>query len=318
MSRIPTNPRDAAAYWVARMDAGDMDPCEEARWQAWLDEDEGHRGEMLRSHAMWLSLSKPAEADTAPESIPSPAFWQRRAVLAGGLAAGAATVFGTYTLLDRRATYSTRLGEVRRVPLTDGSAMTMNSDTDISIHMGKRQREVSLSRGEAWFEVAKDANRPFVVSAGRMTARAVGTAFSVRRFENAVEIMVTQGIVETWSEDRREHSIRLTAGQRVMASDKAILHYAPSQSVQVERALAWRSGEINLAGSSLAQAAEEFNRYNSRQLLVADPELAAEQIAGVFRMDDPVGFAHAIKASLDLQVDLKDPTMIRLDRRAKP
>ncbi|MBB3953797.1 FecR family protein [Novosphingobium sediminicola] len=318
MSMAFENSDDAVAYWVARIDAGDLTPEETARWQMWLDEDPSHRGKLLRTQAIWMSLSQTedqaAPEDEAPVRAP---LWQRRSFLGGAAAAGLAAVGGAYFLLDRDQTFSTRKGEVRRVPLIDGSAMTMNSDTGVSVRMERNRRMVSLARGEAWFEVAKDPARPFVVNAGNMVTRAVGTAFSVRRHENAVEVMVTEGVVETWSPDRADQRLRLKAGQRVVATDSAIIHYRPSQSEQVERALAWRTGEIDLAGNTLADAAEEFNRYNTRQLLIADPEISGEQIAGVFRMNDPMGFAEAVKASLDLKVDISDPTVIRLERKTR-
>ncbi|MFX8562013.1 FecR domain-containing protein, partial [Acinetobacter baumannii] len=81
---------------------------------------------------------------------------------------------------ERGTAYATKVGEIRRVPLVDGSVMTINSGTELQVRIAKRAREVELAQGEACFEVAKDAHRPFVVAAGKVRAKAIGTAFSVR------------------------------------------------------------------------------------------------------------------------------------------
>jgi len=154
------NADDAVAYWVARIDAGNLTPEETGQWQAWLDQDPSHRGQLLRAQAIWISLSEAGKQDAVEEveTVAKP-VWQRRAFLGGAAAAGIAAIIGTHFLMDREQSFSTRKGEVRRVPLIDGSAITMNSDTGVSVRMERNRRMVSLARGEAWFEVAKDPAR---------------------------------------------------------------------------------------------------------------------------------------------------------------
>src|SRR5262249_36488345 len=155
------------------------------------------QGLLLRAHADWLAVDEALAPATAPKlgakdalaTLTSP-LWRRRKVLAGVATAVAAGGVGKAPLFDS-GVYKTKVGEIRRVPLSDGSAVTVNSSTDLKVRMEKRSRQIELERGEAWFEVAKDAKRPFVVIAGRVKARAIGTAFSVRRREAGVEVMVT-------------------------------------------------------------------------------------------------------------------------------
>jgi transmembrane sensor len=318
MNIPPDRLDDMAAHWVARMDSGAWTTEDESALQAWLAQDPARQGLLLRTHAQWLSVdaalapAKGASFDGALAFVASP-LWRRRKALAGMAAAVVAGFVGKSSLRPGVA-YKTKLGEIRRVPLSDGSAVMINSSTDLQVRMEKQSRQVVLERGEAWFEVAKEANRPFVVVAGRVRAQAVGTAFSVRRREEGVEVMVTEGIVETWSDEDAAPRIRLTAGQRALMNETAAIHFEPTSASSVDRALAWRNGRIDLNGMTLADAADEFNRYNERQIIIASPDIAAEQLDGLFSINDPEGFAMAVKSSLNASVNTDDPKFIRIER----
>jgi transmembrane sensor len=118
--------------------------------------------------------------------------------------------------------------------------------------------------------------------------------------------------VESWSEGDESLRLRLVAGERALLSDSAVVHHESDRASAVDRSLAWRSGMIDLNGTSLSEAADEFNRYNQRQIIIADPAVADEQFDGLFRINDPQGFAQAVKASLNVGVDESDSRVIRL------
>jgi transmembrane sensor len=295
----------AAAAWVARMDSGEWSRADETALRGWLAADPDRHGTLLRTHATWLAADralKGEEACTEPAAPPS--GWHRRGALAAVAAALVAGFVGSLTRLrGRTATnYATQLGEIRRVPLADGSVMTMNSGSELAVRMEGQARSVALAQGEAWFEVAKDAQRPFVVAARRVKAQAIGTAFSVRLRDEAVEILVNEGVVEAWSDTATSRRVRLQAGQRALVGDDAAIRFEPEEASSVDRALAWRSGMIDLDGKTLQQAADEFNRYNRRKIILASPKLGAEQIDGVFRVNDPEGFAIAVGDILGAEI----------------
>jgi len=307
--------RDEAARFVARMDAEDWTEADESELQAWLAEDPLRQGLLLQVQAQWLALTPEVEASAVhveEEEEPAQSGWGRRGVLAG-LAASAALAFVGLRWSQSPAAYTTKLGEIRRLPLPDGSVMTMNSGSELTVSMATKLREVQLAQGEAWFEVAKDAQRPFVVAAGNVRVRAVGTAFSVRRRETGVEILVTEGIVETWADGDQSLRMKLEAGDRAMLSAHAVIDYETGISSSVDRALAWRGGMIDLNGRTLYDAADEFNRYNQRQIIIADPRVAREEFDGLFRVNDPEGFAEAVKASLGVSLDTSNPNLIRIE-----
>jgi transmembrane sensor len=189
------------------------------------------------------------------------------------------------------------------VPLNDGSVVMINSGSELAVRMGQSEREVQLTQGEAWFAVAKDPSRPFIVKAGEVQARAVGTAFSVRRRSDGVEVGVTEGVVEAQAQHGQDAPVRLVAGERVLITATSVVYLQSGSAASLDNALAWRNGLINLSGVTLAEAATEFNRYNKVQICVRDPHIASEQMAGIFRVDDPHGFINAVRATMKIHVD---------------
>jgi transmembrane sensor len=156
-------------------------------------------------------------------------------------------------------------------------------------------------RGEAWFEVAKDPRRPFIVQAGAVRVQAVGTAFSVRRLDGGVQVMVTEGVVETWMVGDDRPRARVVSGAVLLVAASA-----PRQPVaaadEIEHRLSWRSGQISLSGETLEDAALEFNRYNHRQIVIDDPQLARQRFVGLFRTNEPESFAAAVAATVGARV----------------
>lgn len=292
-----------AAAWVARMDAGDWGEHDEAELQVWLAGDPLRAGALLQCQSAWISLDRrPAKTGRAAG---------RAWFAAGGLVAACLAAVGVYFLQAPDA-YQTQVGEIRRVPLADGSVAAVNTASRLEFKVVDGRREARLQRGEAWFQVAKDTAHPFVVEAGRVRVQAVGTAFSVRRGVNGAEVLVNEGVVEAWAAGAEGHRIKVAAGQKAFVSDDAAITKVAAGPSSIDRALAWRAGKIDLSDESLGAAVAEFNRYNRRQIVLTDPRLADERFDGVFRIDDPAGFSTAIAQALDLSVDTSDPQTIRL------
>jgi transmembrane sensor len=144
----------------------------------------------LQAEAAWLSLDKAHDGVAAIDH--GRQRFSRRTVL-GTASALAATLIGALFWRRSGTVYRTELGEIRHVPLADGSSATINSDSEVKVRLADNRREVRLASGEAWFRVMKDPMRPFVVEAGQVVVQAVGTAFSVRRRENGADVLVTEG-----------------------------------------------------------------------------------------------------------------------------
>jgi transmembrane sensor len=306
----------AAARWVWRRDQEGADPSLAAELESWLSADPRRRGAFLQAEAAWSLLADAAAADVHQDRLTLEPLRlpRRRVLLAGGGAALAASLGGLgFALLDAKG-YRTATGEVRRVPLKDGSVAAINTASALRVSLASDRRRIRLDHGEAWFQVAKDPKRPFVVEAGRVRVRAVGTAFSVRRRMDGADVLVTEGVVEAWADGAEAASVRLSAGDKAFVADNAAIRAAVAAPSEIDRRLAWREGRIDLAGETLGEAVAEFNRYNARKLIVSDADLARERLYGVFHTDDPQAFAEAVQSSLGASLVAKDD-QIFIDRR---
>ncbi|GAA0661356.1 transmembrane sensor [Sphingomonas insulae] len=302
---------DQAAAWVARMDVGEWSDSQEAELERWLSQDKRCSGALLQAQALWLSIDPQVNAVALAGE---PALIKRRAFVLGGTGLVAASLAGLLFWNRSSTVFRTDLGEIRQVPLADGSSTAINTASEIEITLSKGRRDVRLAKGEAWFKVAKDPARPFVVEAGGVWVRAIGTAFSVRRREEGVDVLVTEGVVEAWAGENRRPLLRLTAGQRAYIGEDAEVRLEAETPSVVDRTLAWRQGSIDLDGDTLAGAVNEFNRYNRRKIVLIDTRLASRQFDGTFRTDEPEAFAQAVGTIFNVPIDLTDERDIRIGR----
>jgi transmembrane sensor len=297
-----------AADWAARLDRGPLSAEQDAQFQDWLGQDMRCLGAFGRIRALVLGTERARALgpDFDPAAFqPASAFGRRRVLQAGGAIAACALLGsgGAWQLLRLRGRFSTAKGETKVVALKDGSVVTLNTDSEVQVRYSDELRSVELIRGEALFDVAKNQVRPFVVAAGDTSVRVVGTSFSVRRLEAApVQVLVREGVVDVFKPSARgAHSVRITANTMAVAQadTAAAIAAMPVPVAQLHRQMAWQKGQIAFEGETLAQAAAEFSRYSDTRIIIDDPALAREEIAGLFKASDPVGFAQTIAISLN-------------------
>lgn len=313
---------DRATDWVARIDREGDDPVVRAELSAWLDGDERRQGAYFRASAAWYMLDRAsvfgAGRAQSHEATGSGDGLSRRYFMWGGGAAAAAVLVAGLVNMDRLAAPSeqiqTVVGEIRRVPLSDGSLVAVNTQTRLDVTMKREMRQVALESGEAWFQVAKDRARPFLVEAGDVRVQAVGTAFAVRRTAGGVEVRVTEGVVEIWQAgDRSSARQRLAAGTQAFIAPSRPITAVSAAGEEIDRALAWRTGQLVFDGDTVSEAAAEFNRYNIRKIEVADAALGAQKMVGRFRTNEPDAFAHAVATLMKARIDTR-PDGIRLSQ----
>lgn len=293
-----------AAAWAARVDRGPLSDVDQAALETWAAQDPRRAGAYAKALAVSVHLDRAAGlgADFAPAAHPLARAADRRRLLATGGLLAAASVVGAvgYGALSLRGRVTTGKGDIRRAPLADGSAVTLNTDTAIRAAFDGQIRRVELLRGEALFDVAKDPGRPFVVVAGDVRVRAVGTSFTVRTHaDGQVGVVVREGVVEVWR-GAKGQPVRLAAEHAVQVAALGALRPTIVGAAAVDRAMAWRQGQIDLDGLTLGQAASEFARYSDRRIVVDDPAVAGLKVTGLFSATDPDGFAKAAALSLGL------------------
>ena len=313
---------EAAARWVARIDRGALPEAEQLSLEQWLEADVRRQGAFAKANAI-MAHSDRARAlgpgSILNEGVPS-AFNRRRAILMGG-GAIAASLAGAIIAGDFWRRHSLELttakGEVRHVPLADGSSVTLNTASVVRVNYSPAVRDVELLAGEALFDVARDKQRPFVVHAGDTRVRAVGTSFTVRREKDGVvRVLVSEGVVEVTKAGQSEpvrvgaNVVAVTAPTAPETTTSTVAINAPVrvQTVgpnEVARGLSWREGMLAFDGESLSAAAAEFDRYSSTRIVIDDPDLGRETVTGLFSASDPTGFAKAVAVSFSGKVTVQ-------------
>jgi transmembrane sensor len=326
-----------AAAWLARRDRG-LTAEETAAFAEWLAADSRHQVAVEELALVWgalddLSASNSQQraggvaaappARIAPELTPAGKPRASRSLLrwwgALGLAAALAIVAGmswwpSAAPDEAPARYATAVGGQRNVTLADGSELQLNTDTAVSVRLGARERRVTFERGEAFFKVARDATRPFIVVAGGTEARVLGTAFVVRLRPEQCEVLVTEGHVQ--------FGRRGALGTNLGAQQHAVLANTAAAALQVEtldaeavaRRIAWQSGRLEFKNTPLREVVAEFNRYHRQRLALRDAATGAVPVGGPFEIQNLDGFVRLIE-NLDVTVVRRETDLIVLGLR---
>jgi transmembrane sensor len=302
-----------AAEWLMRREQPKWSEADQAALDAWLDESVAHKAALWRLEHTWQMADRIgafATQDNAPRprrrSLPSK-WWQASALAASLLLAIA--LIGLHSSptsvpQPRAATFDTGIGGHRIVALVDGSRIELNTATMLRTLISNERRDVWLDRGEAFFEVAHIENNVFVVHAGPRTITVVGTEFSVRRDGDKVTVAVLKGRVRVEDPLRGESSTTTTVTPGDVAIGLGSSMTVISKSIAaIEDKLTWRDGRLVFAATSLAEVADEFNRYNHQQLVISDPAVAAIRISGTFKASNVEAFVRLLKQAYGLKVE---------------
>lgn len=221
----------------------------------------------------------------------------------------------------------------RQLTLSDGTIVQLNTGGEVMERFTHAERHVLLARGEAHFDVTKNPVRPFIVHAGALRVRAVGTAFNVNIQASQIEVLVTEGRVQLGADVSTLSADPLAppavtllplveAGQRAVvpgnftAGSPAVI-VTRIDAAEMSRELAWQAPLLRLGGATLAELVLEFQRRSGQRVVLADPSLAQLRVGGRFRADDADGFANLMATTLDLEVErAEDGTLVL--RKKKP
>ena len=316
---------EMAGDWLARRDSGAWTEEDQRRFEQWLDESPLHRVAYLRIEHVWERSGRLSVLGAGMSRGAATPAHSRRGMVAGGtssnsrrwlqrIAAGVllALALGVgYSVWPPGVHYRTSVGGLASVPMSDGSTVTLNTDSEIRVSLTDTERRVELEQGEAFFEVAKDASRPFVVRAANKRVVAVGTKFSVRRDGRDIKVVVTEGKVrvETTDNDRTGMVEQLVAGTIARAGDAGVLLQS-SALAQAEESLSWRQGVLVFHELTLAEASAEFNRYNTRKIVIEDPAVADLHVAGSFRANNVEAFVRLLERGYPLTAQEQDDRFV--------
>lgn len=310
---------ERAASWLVRRQEPGWSAADQAQLDTWLRESTSHEVAFLRLEYGWskvdrLTVLRPPSAPHQDAEDARPALANRRArrplawaAAAAVLLLGVALVY-SYRDLVAGDRYATAIGGHEIVPLPDGSRIELNTNTRVRTNFTAEARSVWLERGEAYFDVAREPSRPFVVYAGGRRVTVLGTKFSVRLDPgaNRVQLAVAEGRVklEELSAAQRVPPMIALGGDKVIAEGTSMR--VQSRSVEsVSTDLSWRRGLLTFDRTTLAEAAGEFNRY-SRKKLVVEPGVAGIRIGGSFEAANVDGFARLLHDGFGLHIEESD------------
>jgi ferric-dicitrate binding protein FerR (iron transport regulator) len=336
---------EEACEWFVQFRAGEADAQARREFDLWLRRSPDCVRAYLEISAIWSEapkldsvgrwdldslISAAAKGDVidlphsrSRESVADPGSRPRRQMrwlAAAGVALCVSISAVVIIERSRAPTFETTTGEQRFLTLTDGSTVNLNSQSAIEIRFTSAERGVVLTKGEALFHVAKNAARPFIVTTGGTRVRAVGTEFDVYRKSTATIVSVLEGRVEVsqpparrsgrTSEATTVEPLLVTAGYRVAVTRAGI---GGSEEVDAAAAIAWTQQQLIFDSASAADVAEEFNRYNSRQMII-DGDLAGLRLSGVFSSTDPMAFVRFLQDRFGVQV-VETETVIRVEKK---
>ena len=324
----PLSLAEQAAEWDVRLRSAGCTAADREAFAAWCAEDPAHAraidelqlGLQTLRQAYGANPRLRAMRDQASMLRAPRPYWR---IAAGIAAAAVVAAAGGGWLLGAKDTapasslatlelsrgapsvFQTAVGEQSTVTLSDGSKVILNTHSRLVVNFTQGRRDVTLVAGQALFEVAKNAARPFVVHAGSRQVTALGTAFDVRLDGKEVRVTLIEGKVSV-EPARGTLLAALPLGQRELKPGQLLVALDSSPVVRVSAAdvaveTSWRQGTLMFNDTPLAEAVAEINRYTTTPIRVADPELGSLRINGRFRTSDPDDFLSAVVAYFPIE-----------------
>ena len=318
-----------AAEWVGRRDAG-LTHAEVAELSAWRAADPRHSAALLRFERIWSVADRPRQLgtnDRVRAQLARRAARRRRFIAGAGLAATLVLGLGSWIGLRspdaETPTARTAFLGPYRLHLPDGSVAEYSAGTRLTVDFSPAERRLSFTGGQAHFEVAHDAGRPFTVTAGGLAVRAVGTAFAVQVRAGSTDVLVTAGRVSVNPAEASPAAPAtplafVDAGQAIAVLSSpagAPMTVQPLPADESAGRLRWRQRRVEFSTSPLGEVIAVVNRHNRVQFTIADPAVARIPLSGIFRIDEPDELARLLEAGFALVVDRSDPDRIILRSR---
>jgi transmembrane sensor len=296
-----------AALWRIRRSEPDFSTEDGAAFEAWIAEP-AHAVAFAKVDRAWDLLGGLSECDV--EASPARRHSLSRRAMAAALVAAIGT--GAFWLArDERQRVSTALGEHRTLRLSDGSLVSLNTDTAIDIELDDTSRTIDLLRGEAIFQVAKDRKRPWRVNVAGMRVEALGTSFGVRTNGIESRVLMLEGLVKISNPKQRLINGYASTGNIALMSRSSVRVMSPAAG-EIDRLLSWRHGMLEFNGQTVQQIAEEFNRYNKTKIIVASPETARLKFGGRFGTVEARKFVDALSSGFPVRAIQGDDGTIYL------
>jgi transmembrane sensor len=294
----------SAAQWVARMDRAPLSASETDELKEWLAGDPRRRGAFVRAKAIWMRSESaralgpqydPADFRSAVAPLSRAGVRRRVLEWGGAVAASLVLVVILAATLQMPTAYATAKGEMRMVPLGDGSTVTLNTDTRIKVYDDEGRRRIRVLRGEVLIE-GTGAVVPTLVEVDGTHLEASAATLVVRKLDGLpTQVLVQDGrVVLADATQATKIPLAPNTGLSLPSGKTNQWDMTSLSTGQLGRELAWREGKIALQGETLAEAAAIYARYSDTPIDIADQDLAKMQVTGLFAANNPLGFSRAV------------------------
>ncbi|HEV8333470.1 MAG TPA: FecR domain-containing protein [Steroidobacteraceae bacterium] len=301
---------EEAAAWVARLDGRAPVADQRAAFDEWIGRSPAHTAAYEDALRTWRDLAAMRGSEQYRALLGKPTLRERlvgalRAprwvAVAGGAAALVAVVWLGLSLdalpfLQRPTQVATQLAEVRELTLPDGTRIVLGAQSQIDFVVTGKTRRATVIAGDAFFAVAHDPTRPFVVAAGDYTVRVVGTQFEIRRRPDTVRVAVSEGLVAVKRADTDDAASILSVGGAWTVGTGGV-EIRPVDAADVG---AWRSGRLVYDNAALRDVVADANRYTRTHIVVVDPQLEGLRLTTSFRTSQVDGMVETLQAALPL------------------
>ena len=340
ISAFPKSTSLLASEWVAKLDGDDLTEQERQQLKEWLHADPKNQMALAEQMQQWFDMDVLSELTRLELNRDSYSFvgWLKKQLelvrtprfLVTSLAVLLLAVVLNVVVVDQYINSSsnielaivTEIGERKSESLPDGSIVHVNTTSSAQVTYTRNSRSVVLESGEAFFDVAHDSERPFVVYAANTSIKAIGTAFAVHNDNDSISVSVTEGSVEFTSagssriiaadKELSNQSVAANGNVAIYADDQTSINTQPVD--EITRRLSWQDGMLEFRGESLEYVVHQLSRYTDAQIVIMDEDIKDERLGGYFKIGDIDGLASTLALGFNLHVDVVSDELIQISR----
>lgn len=348
-----------ACAWIAQVESESMTACDHIAFEEWLDRSPAHHSELMRFAQfsgelnVLTEIADPLRVATNKKRLLSvsanPPIWNSLKLVSSFAVVLIVMLFSSQWVINNQESidgpvlYKTAVGSYRKIMLTDGTLLELNTNSEVEVDYTATRRKVRLLNGEAFFQVAHSKKRPFIVYAGERAVRAVGTAFVVSLLPKSFEVTVTEGKVELskavpTKQVRRQKlvseqssqqliqqglgsdSIYMSAGETVIYNPQVEVEFNTKAVDSVSerdilRKLSWQDGLLDFSETPLVEVIEDLSRYTTMKIEIQDPELQQLKFGGLFRTNELQALFDALEMTFDIEIEKLSEHHVKLSRK---
>ena len=350
--------KEEAGAWIVKMDQGELSPEQTAELQQWIAKSDFHRNYLHQLAHNWDSMGilqelaalfpiQPTAVMPAKAGIFQPSTiktWLQNLIAQLKQPKAWAPTLATFALVailinnQQPNHFETDIGQQANYQLSDGTHITLNTNSALKVDYSQDRRRIYLLRGEAHFDVAKNPQRPFMVYAGEGMVWAVGTAFNVRYLNagnlegnhagtlvdtligTSIDVTVTEGTVKIFADIEPDKNTNLninnaqnspTDHEQLVHAGKSVQYSKVINATQttpaqvLEQKLAWQHGALIFKGETLEQAINEIARYTDKQLIITDPSIKNIRVGGHYKTDNINSLLASLSETLEIKLEQK-------------